>query len=271
MISRGMDIAAKGMMSLIDFQDSTANNIANVNTAGYKKEGLSFRNVYNAVIEEPIERNNPKNTDGRYVGEISLGSATHKLVHEFSQGVLSRTDNPLDLGIEGDGFFKLRASDGSITYTRNGAFCINSENFLTDMQGNQVLDYQNNPIRLNLNELNIKTTRDLTVNEDGTIVANRNENAQALQQIGIWDFANKDDMMAVGTSMYVPKDPVANPEIRSQKYSVQQGSIELSNSNIITEMINSIKISRNYETLSSFMKEKSSQLSQAINLGRLNV
>lgn len=62
MISRGIDIAAKGMMSLIDFQDSIANNIANVNTAGYKREGLSFRNVYNAVIEEPVERNNPKTT-----------------------------------------------------------------------------------------------------------------------------------------------------------------------------------------------------------------
>ena len=54
MISRGIDIAAKGMMSLIDFQDFIANNIANVNTAGYKKEGLSFRNVYNALLEEPI-------------------------------------------------------------------------------------------------------------------------------------------------------------------------------------------------------------------------
>lgn len=270
MISRGIDIAAKGMMSLIDFQDSTANNIANVNTTGYKKEGLSFRNVYNALVEEPIERNNPKNQDGRLVGEISMGSVTHKLVHEFTQGTLARTDNPLDLGIEGDGFFKLRAADGTITYTRNGSFCINSANMLTDMQGNQVLDDQNNPIRLNLRELNVKSEKDLSINEDGTIVANRNENAQALQRIGIFDFANKDEMMAVGTSMYVPKDITTNPELRAQKFSIQQGSIELSNSNIITEMINSIKVSRNYETLSSFVKEKSNQLSQAITLGRLN-
>ena len=77
-------------------------------------------------------------------------------------------------------------------------------------------------------------------------------------------------MMAVGTSMYVPKDITTNPELRAQKFSIQQGSIELSNSNIITEMINSIKVSRNYETLSSFVKEKSNQLSQAITLGRLN-
>lgn len=269
MISRGIDIAAKGMMSLIDLQDSTANNIANVNTAGYKKEGLSFRNVYNALIEEPLERNNPKNHDGRLVGEISMGSVTHKLVHEFTQGTLSRTDNPLDLGIEGDGFFKLRTPDGSITYTRNGSFCINSANFLTDMQGNQVLDETNQPIRINLTELNLASEKSLTINEDGTIVANRKENAQALQKIGIFDFANKDDMMSVGTSMFIPKDPTTNPELRAQKFSIQQGAIELSNANIINEMINSIKVSRNYETLSTFMKEKSGQLSQAINLGRV--
>lgn len=271
MISRGIDIAAKGMMSLIDFQDSIANNIANVNTAGYKKEGLSFRNVYNAIIEEPIERNNPKNKDGRLVGEISMGSVTHKLVHEFTQGVLSRTGNPLDVGIEGDGFFKLRAPDGTITYTRNGSFCINSQDLLTDMQGNVVLDEVNQPIRLNLTELNIGSVKDIIINEDGTIVAMRNENATALQRIGIFDFANKDEMMSVGTSMYIPKDITTNPELRAQKFSVQQGSIELSNSNVINEMINSINVSRNYETLSNLVKEKSNQLSQTINLGRLNV
>lgn len=270
MISRGIDIAAKGMMSLIDFQDSVANNIANVNTAGYKKEGLSFRNVYNALIEEPVERNNPKNHDGRLVGEISMGSVTNKLVHEFSQGTLSRTENPLDLGIEGDGFFKLRAPDGTITYTRNGAFCINSQNLLTDMQGNLVLDEFNQSIRLNMIELNISSEKQLSVNEDGRIVATRNENTQALQRIGIFDFADKDNMMAVGTSMYIPKDINANPELRAQKFSIQQGAIELSNANVINEMINSINVSRNYETLSSFVREKSNQLSQTINLGRLN-
>ena len=168
MISRGIDTAAKGMMSLIDYQDSIANNLANVNTNGYKREGLSFRNVYNALIDEPSNHNNPKMQDRTLVGEISLGSATHKLVHEFSQGTLTRTGAPLDLAIEGDGFFKVRSPQGDIAYTRDGAFLINSENLLIDMQGNYVLDDQNNPIRLNLNELGITTARDLTVNESGT-------------------------------------------------------------------------------------------------------
>jgi flagellar basal body rod protein FlgG len=76
--------------------------------------------------------------------------------------------------------------------------------------------------------------------------------------------------MAVGTSMYIPKDVTTNPELRAQKFVVQQGTVELSNASVINEMINSIKISRNYETLSSFVKEKSNQLSRAISLGRVN-
>ena len=77
-------------------------------------------------------------------------------------------------------------------------------------------------------------------------------------------------MMAIGTSMYIPKDINTNPELRAQKYSIQQGAIELSNANVINEMINSINVSRNYETLSTLVREKSNQLSQTINLGRLN-
>ncbi len=270
MISRGIDIAAKGMMSLLDFQDSIANNLANVNTSGYKREGLSFRNVYNAVMEEPAHHNNPKMKDRTLVGEISMGSATHKLVHEFSQGTLSRTGAPLDLAIEGDGFFKVRSRQGEIAYTRNGSFMINSENLLVDEQGNYVLDRLNNPIRINLTELGINSQRDLTVNEEGTFVATKNETSTALQTIGIWDFGNKEDMMALGTSRYAPKDPATNPELVAERYSVQQGALELSNSNVISEMINSINVSRNYETLSQLVREESSQLSTAINIGRLN-
>jgi len=141
---------------------------------------------------------------------------------------------------------------------------------LTDMQGNEVLDEVNQPIKINFTELNIGSAKDIVINEDGQIVAMKGQTATALQKIGVYDFANKDEMMAVGTSMYVPKNPQTNPEIKSQKFCIQQGAIELSNANVINEMINSINVSRNYETLSSFVREKSSQIQKAIQLGRLN-
>ena len=140
MISRGLQIAANGMLGLIENQDAIAHNLANVNTAGYKKEALIFKNVYNSIVSEPQNRGDYKYRNHQDVGMLSMGSQSHKLVHEFLQGTLSRTDRPLDVAIQGDGFFKVRGVDGSYAYTRNGNFVINSQNFLTDNDGNLVMD-----------------------------------------------------------------------------------------------------------------------------------
>lgn len=269
MISRGIEIAAKGMQSLIDFQDVVAHNLANVNTTGYKKEALTFKSVYNAVVTEPDRQNDYKYRTSRDVGMLSMGSDTHKLVHEFSQGTLSRTGSPLDVAIEGDGFFKVQNAQGDIAYTRNGNFMINSQNYLVDAEGSRVLDNESRPIQLNLRALGIAESKDLTINENGQICIVGMENTRNLQRIGVFDFSNKEDMRALGGSKYVPKDTTLNPELASEKFSVQQGALELSNANVVTEMINSINVSRNYETLSKLVKEKSTQISTAINVGRL--
>lgn len=269
MISRGIEIAAKGMQSLIEFQDVVAHNLANVNTTGYKKEALTFKSVYNSVVSEPENQSDYKYRAGRDVGVISMGSESQKLIHEFSQGTLSRTGSPLDVAIEGDGFFKIQSANGETAYTRNGNFLINSQNFLVDNEGNRVLDKENQPIQLNLKAVGATQTSDFTINENGQICIIGKENTRNLQTIGVWDFSNKEDMKALGNAKYAPKDITLNPELVSEKYSVQQGALELSNSNVVSEMINSINVSRNYETLSKLVKEKSSQISTAINIGRL--
>lgn len=270
MISRGIEIAAKGMQSLIDYQDVIAHNLSNVNTTGYKKESLSFKSVYNSLVSEPENNGDYKYRTGRDVGYLSMGSESNKLVHEFSQGTLSRTGAPLDLAIQGDGFFKVQnPNTGDVAYTRNGSFMINSQNYLVDGEGNRVLDNQNRPVQLNLRALGINTASDLTIDEEGQISIIREETNQRLQKLGVWDFSNKEDMKALGSAKYVPKDMTMNPELAAEKFNVQQGALELSNSNVVNEMINSINVSRNYETLSNFVKEKSTQISTAINIGRL--
>ena len=92
-----------------------------------------------------------------------------------------------------------------------------------------------------------------------------------LQQIGVYDFQNKEDLRALGASRFVPKNIGVNPEIKAEKFTIQQGTIETSNSNIIREMVNMINVSRNYETLSKFVKNESDSLSKAINLARVNI
>lgn len=271
MISRGIEIAAKGMQSLIDAQDVIAHNLANVNTTGYKKESLSFKSVYNAMVSEPQQNNDYRYRTGRDVGRISMGSESNKLVHEFSQGTLSRTGVPLDFALQGDGFFKVQSANGDVAYTRNGSFLINSQNLLVDQEGNHVLDDQNRPITLNLRQLGVTTAGDLTVTENGQISVVEKETTQILQKLGVYDFSNKEDMNALGNAKYAPKDTTMNPELVAEKFSVQQGSLELSNSNVVNEMINSINVTRNYETLSKLVKEKAGQISTAINIGRLRV
>lgn len=269
MISRGIEIAAKGMQSLIEQQDAIAHNLANVNTTGYKKEAITFKSVYNSIVSEPENQSDYKYRTSRDVGTISMGSQSHKLIHEFSQGAISRTGSALDMAIQGDGFFKVQSPAGDVSYTRNGNFVLNSQNFLTDTEGNHVLDNQNRPIQLNIRALGINSNSDLTINENGQICIVGRENTRNLQTVGVWDFSNKEDMRALGGAKYIPKNTDMNPELKAEKFSVQQGSLEMSNSNVVSEMINSINVSRNYETLSKLVKEKSSHISTAINIGIL--
>lgn len=270
MITPGMYSAAKGMLGYIEQNDVIANNIANVNTAGYKNSALVFKNLYNTMVEQTDRTQNPKYREIEQVGEISMGSGVQQLVHEFSQGNLMRTDNPLDVAIQGDGFFKVRSADGKISYTRNGAFMINNRNQLVTEEGDNVLDVENRPIVINVNELNLRSYKDINITDAGQIEINHEENKITLQTIGVFDFQDKEFVNWEGGAKFVPTDPQYNPELKAEKFTIQQGAIETSNTNLVSEMIGMIKVSRGYETLSKFMKEQSSMLSTAINVGRPN-
>lgn len=270
MLTKGLGIAAKGMMALIDQQDTTANNLANVNTVGFKKANLVFQNVFDAQIFENIPPNEFKYADEKYVGELAMGPKTQKVLLDFSQGNLERTGNPLDVAVEGDGFFKIQSVEGDIAYTRNGSFVMNNEKMLVTKEGEYVLDNQNKPIQLDMNRLNIENVNDLVINEDGQIIANSPENQVTLQKIGIFDFRIKTDLRSIGDSKFVPNNIEENPEIVAEIFSLQQGALEGANSNTVNEMINIINTTRSYETLSKFVKNDSELLSRAINLGRVS-
>ncbi|MBQ6515684.1 flagellar hook-basal body protein [bacterium] len=267
MILRGLEAASNGMLALIDMNDNLANNIANVNTTGYKKSCLTFKDIIEADVYN--RKGNLVEGENKYIGQVSLGSETLQLTHDFSQGCLNQTDAPLDLAIEGDGFFKVQDADGKISYTRNGSFTEDSRGFLITKEGDYVLDTENRRINLAPEEFVLRSDRKIVVGEDGTIELNSGGARFDMQKIGIFDFSNKDDLFEIGNARFIPKTPAINPELRSEKYSIQQGYIELSNTNIIKEMINSINTTRNYESLGKYVKENSSLLSTAITLGRI--
>jgi len=270
MLTGGISAASSGMKALIDMNDVIANNIANVNTNGFKRSNVVFQNIYNRAIEEKSNATNPISTEYKKVGELSSGVKAQDILLQFTQGTLQQTGNPFDLGIEGDGFFKIQDKEGNITYTRNGSFVLNSEKCLTTKDGEYVLDKLNKKIVVDLKKLPMDSISQLVINEKGTIMVNNPDNQIILQDIFIADFSNKEDLIPLGGAKYKPSGNVPNPELRAEKYSIQQHTLEASNSNIITEMINMIKVSRNYETLSKFVKSDSERLSRAIMLGRLS-
>lgn len=270
MISRGLQIAANGMLGLIENQDAIAHNLANVNTAGYKKEALIFKNVYNSIVSEPQNRADYKYRNHHDVGMLSMGSQSHKLVHEFLQGTLSRTDRPLDVAIQGMDFQGSRARWKRCLHKKR-KFCHKFAKSFDRQRRKSRYGQENRPIQLNIRALGITTPKEITINGNGQMCIVRGEGAgtQVLQTIGVWDFSNKEDMKSLGSARYYPKDITTNPELVAEKYTVEQGAVELSNTNVVNEMINTISTTRNYETLSKFVKEKSSLMQTAINIGRL--
>ena len=271
MILRGLDACANGMLALMDANDNTANNLANVNTVGYKKGSLKFKDVMESAVftqSESVLRNDTS----RYLGDVSVGSASFEFTHDFSQGALNQTDNPYDLAIEGDGFFKIQDVDGKTYYTRNGSFTRNDQDYLVTKQGEYVLDINNRRIRMIPEDLDPDLIRDkvqIIIGEKGTIELNAGLQKYPMQTIGVWDFANKDDLFEISDTRFIPKTPEENPELQSEKFVIQQGMLELSNSNVIREMINTISTQRNYESLARVVTTNGDMLDTAVSLGRL--
>ena len=272
MLVRSFESAANGMLALMDMNDNTANNLANVNTVGYKKGSLRFKDVMQSAVYSQ-EGSILRNDSNRYLGNISCGSQSMQYTHDFSQGALTKTSNPYDVAIEGDGFFKIQDDNGNVSYTRNGSFVVDRGYWLKTKQGEYVLDVNNRRIRMLPEDMEDETVfrdrKDIVIAENGNIEINSYNQKIPLQTIGVWDFSDKDDLFEVGDAKFIPRDTVNNPELRSEKFTVQQGMLELSNSIVIKEMINTINTTRNYESLTKLVSTNSDMLTTAVSVGRI--
>ena len=272
MIVRGLESAAKGMIALMDMNDRIANNLANVNTVGFKKGELRFKDVMESAVYSQ-EGSILRNDTSRYLGNLSMGSQSFEYVHDFSQGALEKTGNAYDVAIEGDGFFKIQDAEGKISYTRNGSFIVNRDEYLVTKQGEYVLDVNNRRVRMIPDNWDPTVMRDrieIVIGEQGNIEMNSYNQKIPMQTIGVFDFSNKEDLFEIGDCKFVPMDKENNPELRAEKFTVQQGMLELSNSSVIKEMINTIQTSRNYESLTKVVTTNNDLLRTAGSVGRIS-
>lgn len=284
MITRGIGTVANGMQAMIDFQDVTAHNLANVTTAGFKKTNITFQDIMQSKVLS-------KNSNNTYkeAGSLSIGSRADRTYIDFSQGGLSESGNRLDVAIQGDGFYKIRYQniknddipykEENYYYQRTGNFALDDENYLVNKDGDYVMDMRNRKIRitrdLNANDLNemnrLDINSDLIIGETGQIELNNPNFRATLQKIQVCDFLDKTKISGIGEGKYLAiygQDPGLYTKADGT-FSLEQGMVEMSNANTISEMLNTINVSRGYESMSTILRTESETLQRVINLGNL--
>lgn len=219
-----------------------SNNLANASTVGFKRdravfEDLMYQNLRQAGAQSSQETTLPS---GLNVGTGVRIVATEKLI---SQGDMQTTDNPLDIAIQGRGYFEILMPDGGTAYSRNGEFQVNAEGQVVTANG-----YQLQP-GITIPE-NIKS---LTIGVDGTVSALLPGDAapQEIGQIQIADFINPTGLQPLGGNLFAETAASGAPQTGTPTQtglgSLQQGALETSNVNVVEELVNMIETQRAYE------------------------
>lgn len=241
---RGLYIAATGMLAEQTRADITANNLANLNTGGYKKDVAVFRSFPELLVQRI---NDPQDGGARPVlGSLSGGAVVDEVLTSFAPGVLKETGQPLDLALEGGNFFVLQTPAG-LRYTRNGAFTLDGEGYIVNSDGYRLLG-ENGPIQVR--------GQKIEVNRDGTVVVD----GQPVDRLLLVSFANPRDLQKAGNNLFIGVNP--QPAVAGR---VLQGYLEGSNVNAITEMIDMITIMRAYEANQRMIQAQDSILDKAVN------
>ncbi len=268
---RALWTAASGMISQQTNVDTISNNLANINTTGYKKETAEFKSLlYQTMQGKSFDHNGEPKPVGIQVG---LGVRNSAVTSQYTQGTVSETGNDYDFAISGKGFFMLRGSDGGTVYTRNGSFNLSRSTngvMLVNSEGNPVLDTNGQPIEIDDTQYD---TSKITVNDLGEFCyPNENNMSESIGiQIGVVQFNNPNGLLKMSNSFLKESDASGPARLEMmeeglQKSKIQQGYIEGSNVQAVDEMVNLIVAQRAYEMNSKIITASDQMLQQANNL-----
>ena len=222
-------VALSRQMTLRRELDVTANNIANVDTTGFKVESLM-------VKTDPQKSANPQDPGGPLKYVLDDGVA-----RDFGQGALHQTGRPLDVGIEGDGFFKVTTPQGE-RYTRDGRFTLTSDGRLATASG-AIVQGDGGDITID------PTKGEVNIAPDGTI----SQGSIKVGKLAVVDFASKNDIEKDGDNLY--RNTTNIPPTTTTSVQVHQGMLESSNVNAVLQVTRLIEISRAYESISKMMEQ----------------
>ncbi|MFD1852153.1 flagellar hook-basal body protein [Oceanobacillus bengalensis] len=264
---RGFYTAASGMLSQQRTQEALANNIANMNTIGYKADQTTLRAFPELLLQQSGSQNIPTKNGlnlpvQHTIGSINTGVYVQETIPNFSQGDLKETGLTSDLAIVQGGlpdetgalFFTVQNEAGEPRYTRNGNLTVDGQGFLTTNQGHYVLDQAGNPIQTNGMEF--------TISPEGLL-----QTPEQTVQLGIAYVANANDLVKEGNDLFNGEAGAVPP---GATYSVKQGFLEQSNVDALQTMTDMMTSYRLFETNQRVLKAYDESMGKAVSeIGRI--
>ncbi|MCL2472388.1 MAG: flagellar basal-body rod protein FlgF [Treponema sp.] len=275
---RGWYTAASGMRAQQWRLDAVANNLANVDTDGYKRDQAAFKAFPELLLRRMKD-------DGQYphpfgsadaapiIGKLGTGVELNELYVDFDQGALKETESDFDVALDGKGFFAVATPQGE-RYTRNGSFQLGKEGYLETKEGYPVMG-ENGPIRVKANNFQIDKDGRVWINaeyaDDPNLLVSKENNTWAesalLDTLKIVDFDSDRYLKKQGSSLFYDTDTSGPAQIMdgAQRPKVMQGFTEAANVEPVREMVQMIDVNRAYEANQKVIQTHDSMLGTLIN------
>lgn len=249
---RALSTAATGMIAQQNYLDVVSNNIANVNTTGFKKSRVEFQDMLSQAVKTP----GAMITQGTFqpVGiEYGLGVKTAATTKVFSQGTAINTDRNLDIAVQGEGFLQVMKTDGTLAYTRDGSLKVDAMGQLCTTDGLLIQPQTTIP----------QDAKEIDITEDGNIsvTVGTDTQQQIVGTLQLVRFQNPSGLLAIGHNLYVETaasgNPVQDTPGQNGMGTIQQGFLEGSNVQVVEELISLIKAERAFESNSKIINASS--------------
>lgn len=258
---RAMDAAASGMQAQELRTEVIAHNLANVSTSGFKRERAEFQDLLYENLKTPgtVGAQGNQQPVGIQVGQ---GVRTVATLREFSDGPLQRTDNSLDMAVEGQGFFQIRLPSGELAYTRDGSFKLDSQGRVVNSDGYLMEPPLSVP----------QNTTSITVSNDGnvSVITAGQQQPTEIGRVTLANFINPAGLNAIGRNLFTQTAASGDPLIvtpgTEAAGTLSQGMLEMSNVEVVDEMVNLIATQRAYETNSKVIQAADEMLQVTANL-----
>jgi len=257
---KGLYTAWTGMRNEQKRMDIITNNLANSDTTGFKKEGVTNQS-FDSLLAYRIKDQSTPGVDAKHIGSMSLGVKIGEVYTDWTQGPFKHTDNKYDLAIAGEGFFTIefmnKAGETFTLYSRDGNFNVTDDGYLVTQDGDFVLGTDGQHIQLSTTATDTRINRDGSIYQDGVLRG----------RIQLTDFENYDYLEKFGENLYQALDGATQQDAQGRIY---QGYLEAANSQTVYEMVEMIATTRAYEANQKVIQAHNDTLQIAANqLGKL--